>query len=479
MIKKIFPYEDFLYILQLEEYYYDRFFKKIFQLFFKRGFMIHEKLVFTSRIKITYLFSVILTIYIPVLLSFIALLILNNFILVIFISIGLLLLSIIFIPLWVGFSSLMLEPFYFVIKKNLQKEAKKLVNDVDTKNIMIVGSYGKTTTKNFIQQLIQYNYKSQMVAGNINTPTGIAAWLLKNLDRNAEILIAETDGYKLGEVADCCKIISPDIVVITAIGDQHLERLKSRKMLAMTLLEAMQYSNKEAKFILTKDTVTDFETLGIDIFKLYEKERFIIIENNENMQYEGKEIIAKELSEVNKYNAQFALKVCEILSIPQEYVVDEMKKLKIPDRRSQEITRDEFMTIDNSYNISLNTAKAGVLDGLRKAKESSKKLVVITGGIPEVGDENRQANFEYGQFLFKNNIERLIVLKTSLAVEILNGYSFNNKDAENTPLIASSMIEAWNQIKETYNPKEVLVLMQPELNDLYYIDTNFSTISVE
>jgi len=473
MIKQIFPYADFLYILQLEEYYYDRYFKKIVKLFFRRGFMIHEKLVLTSRIQITYIFSVILTLYVPILLGLLSLLIWSNWMITGFVCLGLLILSIVFIPVWVGLSSLMLEPFYFLIKKNLQNKAKKLVKEIDTENIMIVGSYGKTTTKNFIQQLIQYNYKAQMVAGNINTPTGIAVWLMKNLNKNTEVLIAETDGYKLGEIADCCKIISPDFVIITAIGDQHLERLGSKKRLAETLLEAIRYSKKDAPIILTKKTQDDFLSLGFDILKMYGKDKFLLLSNDGELEYNNKKIVVENLSEINKYNSRFALKLCELLTIPNEYVTDEMNKLKLPERRSQEIVKNGFTTLDNSYNISFETAKAGVLEAIKIAKAKGKELIVITGGIPELGKENITANKDYGKFLSENNIATIILLKTSLVSEIQKGLGSSQVK------FADSMSNAWEIITEEFFADKYLVLMQPELNDLYYIDTNLSTISVE
>lgn len=473
MIKQIFPYADFLYILQLEEYYYDRYFKRISSLFFRRGFMIHEKLVLTSRIQITYIFSVILTLYVPILLGLLSLLIWSNWMIAGLVCLGSLILSIIFIPIWVGLSSLMLEPFYFLIKKNLQNKAKKLVNETGTKNIMIVGSYGKTTTKNFIQQLIQYNYKAQMVAGNINTPTGIAVWLMKTLNRNTEVIIAETDGYKLGEIADCCKIISPDFVIITAIGDQHLERLGSKKRLAETLLEAIKYSKKNAPVILTKKTQEDFLSLGFDIFKMYGEDRFYILKNSGYLEYDNEKIVVENLSEINKYNARFALKLCDLLEIPSEYIKDEMNKLKLPERRSQEIAKNGFTTLDNSYNISFDTATAGVLEAMKKAKTEDKELIIITGGIPELGKENITANEDYGKFLTENKISNIILLKTSLISEIRKGLGASQIK------YADSMSNAWVIITEEFSADKYLVLMQPELNDLYYIDTNFSTMSVE
>lgn len=435
--------------------------------------MIHQKLVLTSRIKMTYFLSVILTLYIPALTSLFLRYYFSNVSAFVFVSITLLLFSIVCIPIWVGLASLLLNPFYTLIKKNLQHKAKKKVYTYGTRNIMIVGSYGKTTIKNFINQLIQYSYRTQMTSGNINTPTGIALWLLNNLDKNTQVLVAETDGYKLGEVADCCKIIPADIVVITYIGDQHLERLKNKKTLARTLLEAVDYSKINSKIIIPEKTVKEFNHLGFDLFKKYKKERFVIIDETKENAYMNVMLKTSELSVVNRNNLNLALKVCELLNIPINFIEDEVSKLVLPERRNQEILKNGFTTIDNSYNISFNTAKESILNGVKRAKELGKKLIVITGGIPELGKENADANRMYGKFIEENSIEDVILLKTNLINDIVKGLGYEKVR------YAISMEEAWKFIYKNYDPSKYIVLMQPELNDLYYADMNLSTISVE
>jgi UDP-N-acetylmuramoyl-tripeptide--D-alanyl-D-alanine ligase len=373
----------------------------------------------------------------------------------------------------VGIASLILEPFYFVIKKNLQSKARRVIQANHSKNIMIVGSYGKTTTTNFINQLLQYSFKSQMVAGNINTPTGIAAWILKNFDKNVDILVAETDGYKLGEIRDCCKIISGDYVIITAIGDQHLERLGSRTMLARTLIEAITYSKPNAKIILFKETLEDFNALGFNLTEMFKDKYFIIIDHTEDISYMGRKLKTDHLSEADKYDLCLALEVVKLLDVPDEYIQDSVDNLILPERRNQKIKKEDFDTIDNSYNISFNTAVLSLETAVKEAKTQEKELIVITAGIPELGNENASANKDYGIMLAKSCVKEVVLLKTNVALPIYKELW----DAKKKTKTVSSMIEAWKYISTNYKPSNVFVLMQPELNDLYYIDTNFSSIS--
>jgi UDP-N-acetylmuramyl pentapeptide synthase len=125
----------------------------------------------------------------------------------------------------------------------------------------------------------------------------------------------------------------------------------------------------------------------------------------------------------------------KIVKIPRRFVTDTLKTLKLPDRRSTLKTINGYQVIDDSYSISLQTAKIKIED-LKKYKD---KLVLVTAGIPESGLNPAKINFKYGKFL-KNKVDHLIVYKSIFHKNIIDGYEREN----------------------------VLVLIQPELTDLYY-----------
>jgi UDP-N-acetylmuramyl pentapeptide synthase len=317
------------------------------------------------------------------------------------------------IPLWIGISNIILAPYFEWVKSSIQKRAQKSFKSKNTKTkvIAIAGSYGKTTTKNYIFELIKYNYKTQMIPGNVNTPTGIANWILTNFDPTSEILIVEVDTYYLGEIKKSLTITPPDIAILTNIGDQHLERFKTKKNLKSALLEIFTYA--KANSIHIKDKKTNLEN---------------------------------------------ALEVAKILNVPEDIVSDTVKKLQNPDRRGDIKKIYGYTVIDQSYNISFTTAQAAIKSAEEIAHTSNKKLIVITAGIPELGKENIDANRKLGELLAEKS-DRTILLKSILYKEV-----YNDSDKF---VLAQDLAEAFSLLTD-FDQNNVVVLLLPELNDLYY-----------
>lgn len=380
----IFPISDFLYILQLEEYETTRYFNRLKYFFWKRNLQKRGKLVWTKRVKITTAIALSLCIILFPL-----------------------------TPLWIGVVNWLLTPYFEKIKLNIQKQASEYFANKNkcTKVIAIAGSYGKTTTKNYIYELVRYNYKTQMIPGNINTPTGIADWILHNFDPTSDLLIVEVDTYFVGEIKRSLTITPPDIAILTNIGDQHLDRLGTKQNLEKALIEVFEYAKPGA--IKIKD---------------------------------------------KKSNLEYALEVARVLNIPKDIIDDTIKKLSKPDRRGDIKMINNFEVIDESYNISESTAKLGIDNALKLSKSKHKKLIVITAGIPELGEENNDGNKNLGKYL-EDKVYKVILLKSILYKQVLN--------KSDKFILANDLTQAW-KILENYDPKKYLILLQPELNDLYY-----------
>lgn len=387
ILSNLYPISDFLYILQLEEYESLRYFKKLKRFFWKRNLQKRGSLIYTQRIKITLLFALPFILLTPPL-----------------------------TPFWIGVSNMILYPYFSVIRNNIQKKAANYFKKINknTKVIAVAGSYGKTTTKNYIYEIIRYNYRTQMVPGNINTPTGIANWVLNNFDPETQILIVEVDSYFIGEIKMSLKITPPDISILTNIGDQHLERFKTRTNLTIALNEVFKYAKTNA-------------------------------------------IKIKNL----KTNLSYALEVAKILKIPKDIIKSSIKNFKIPERRRNLTEIDGFEVIDDSYNISETTAVFGIKYASGLSKGKNKSLIVITAGIPELGTENKNGNLHLGNELNKY-ANKVFLLQSILANDVKKGISKKEKIIE-----LNNMHEVWLKLKE-FDPKRYLVLMQPELNDLYY-----------
>lgn len=87
--------------------------------------------------------------------------------------------------------------------------------------IGITGSYGKTSTKEYLATILSSKFNVLKTQASKNSPIGIAEVVLKNLGPEHEVFVVEMGAYKRGEIAEMAEIVKPQIGIITAINAQH------------------------------------------------------------------------------------------------------------------------------------------------------------------------------------------------------------------------------------------------------------------
>lgn len=88
--------------------------------------------------------------------------------------------------------------------------------------IGITGSYGKSSTKEYLAQILKKKFRVLKTKGTNNTPIGVANTVLSGLQSKTEIFIVEMGAYKRGEIAEICRIVRPKIGILTAVNQQHV-----------------------------------------------------------------------------------------------------------------------------------------------------------------------------------------------------------------------------------------------------------------
>ncbi len=446
----VFPFGDFLYILQLEEYSTKRLLKWLPKFFFRRNIQVRDSLVLTKRALITLLVSV--AIWLGDL--GIAIYLLRNSLVLGIITVIVFLLI---IPFYVLVANFLFSLYEEIPKKKIRAlAAKRISANKAMKVVAIAGSYGKTTVKNFVQQLTKASFKTQMIPGNINTPVGIANWIIRNLNTDTELLIAEVDAYEVGEIARSCDMLQADIAVLTNIGDQHLERFGTKEKLAIALSEVFSHS-KQQSFMITNEYTKKEIILASD-----RKEQLHLIYDEETVTYQNLQISLPQLSASNKTNLLFALAVAEKLGVVYTFINESLGHLELPERRQQQTTVLGYDGIDDSYNISFSTAKMAISTALNLAKEKHKKLLVITAGIPELAQENKSKNRELGKLL-QESADYTIILNSDFSHEIASGFTSKEKY-----IVVPTLKAFLSKESQNFKNTDWYLLFQPELNDLYY-----------
>jgi UDP-N-acetylmuramoyl-tripeptide--D-alanyl-D-alanine ligase len=459
VLRAVFPFSDFFYILQQEEYSSVRFLKWLPRFFLRRNFQVRDTLKYTKRVKSSLAFVVIVWLG-----SFIAAAA-ACFSFRFAPTMLLALIWLLTIPFFVLAGNWLLSPYYNYRKKGVMRRAAATVRQHgNLKVVAVAGSFGKTTVKNFIYQFAHYNYATQMIPGNINTPLGIAMWVNAYLKPGTQLLIVEMDAYARGEIAASAAIAPADIAVITNIGDQHLERFGSKQALAFVLSEIFIGAKPRAQLLCTAETAAmigdvrawaagrELSTVSDDALKMISAET------------------RKSFSASNQINLAFAVKAAQLLNIPRDFIVDTCPKMELPDRRQKEAEWHGYAAIDDSYNISLTTARAGIEAALALTKREGKKLLVITAGIPELGPSEKDGNEKLGE-LIASRADYAAILKSIFAEEIIKGIrGYEKITARNGKnfTVFENLSAFLAQAPTQFSPDEWVILVQPELTDLYY-----------
>lgn len=92
--------------------------------------------------------------------------------------------------------------------------------------VAVAGSNGKTTTRELIRAALGSSLDVYATTGNLNNQVGVPLTLLR-LPLNAAVAVVEVGTSVPGEVDLLRRIVSPDVAVVTSIGEEHLEGLGS------------------------------------------------------------------------------------------------------------------------------------------------------------------------------------------------------------------------------------------------------------
>ncbi len=118
---------------------------------------------------------------------------------------------------------LSLQPFAVLLRNQIIKKAK--IKRFQRKNLTVIGitgSYGKTSTKEFLATILSEKFNVLKTEKHQNSEVGIAQCVLNNLKPEHQIFVVEMGTYGVGGIKLLCDIARPKIGILTGINEQHL-----------------------------------------------------------------------------------------------------------------------------------------------------------------------------------------------------------------------------------------------------------------
>jgi len=289
----------------------------------------------------------------------------------------------VFMPLAIAYiGSFIIEKYLFSIYK---KEAKKRLQSMKNLQIIaITGSYGKTSIKNFVAQMLEKKYRVYKTPRSVNTLGGIVADVNNSLREDTEIYVCEAGAREHGDIYDIARFVEPQTIVVGRVGEAHIEYFKTLENIKRTKLELMQSPRLEKAFI--HNSVTD---------EPHEKVRFFGDEiKNINATLEGVDfdleidgeiyhLHTDILGEFQSMNIAVAFRIAKEFGLTKEELIEGVANLAPVEHRLQLIKAGGKIILDDGYNGNID----GMLEGIRLCSLHNGDKVIVTPGLVESREE--------------------------------------------------------------------------------------------
>lgn len=301
-------------------------------------------------------------------------------------------------------NALLIAVFYpltqFSKGRKLAQANRKIAQMQGLKVIGITGSYGKSSVKEFLSQMLEKKFNVLKTPGNTNTEIGVAEVVLKSLKPEHQVFIVEAGAYKIGEIKKIADMVKPRIGIITAVKDAHLGLFGSLENIKKAKFELIESLPEFGVAIFNNDNegAADLATRSEKLklakrLKYSAKTKADLTASNLAATPEG---IKFEVNGVkfstplpgiqNISNVLAAMAAALELGFKLEELVEVVATLKMREHTmSVKKVSENLVLVDDTYNANPDGVIAG-LEYINLYKDWQK--IVIFPGMLELGDRS-------------------------------------------------------------------------------------------
>ncbi len=366
------------------------------------------------------------------------------------------------LPLLVDLALVVVAPVERRIGERWVTQAAGRLRSSGVRVVAITGSYGKTTTKQYVAHLLEGSLRTVASPASFNNRMGLARAVNENLTPGTEVFVAEMGTYGAGEIAELCSWIHPEVSAIVAVGPVHLERFKSEERIVAAKAEILDGARvgvvavdhprlaELAEGRSAHGEIIQVSGEGADT-RVTVEDGMLLVDG----------IACGHLPDhVIPVNVATAMGVVLALGVDPEAVGGRLDDLPSPrHRRSVTVSEKGFSIIDDTFNSNPAGARLGLQQLERLATEG--RAVVVTPGMVEMGRRQYEENRKFAEQAAKV-ADDLIVVGATNRRALLRGSATGNASVT----VVASREEAVTWVRERLGPGDV-VLYENDLPDHY------------
>ena len=374
--------------------------------------------------------------------------------------------------------ALLTLPLENFIKKKYENEARNILNnDNSLIKVAITGSFGKTTTKNLVKDILDNEFYTLMTPASYNTPMGITRTIREELKPIHEIFICEMGADHVGDISYLMDFVKPKYGILSAIGPQHLNTFKTFgnivrekfKVIEMLPEDGIAFINLDNEYISSYECNCKCKIVSVavdnkeadyvanNIIYTNQGTSFDILIDNELLHFE-----TPLLGKHNITNLLLGIALGHELGMSNEKILNGVKNVSQVEHRLQLKKINNFNFIDNAFNSNPISSKLS-LDVLEKMPG---KRIIVTPGLIDLGNMEDKYNYEFGSYM-KGKCDFVILVGQKQSTFINKGLIESGFNEENI-LIVKTVKEAFDYIY-THFSYEDTILLENDLPDAFNI----------
>lgn len=311
-----------------------------------------------------------------------------------------------------------------------------------TKVIAVTGSNGKTTTRHLIHAVLSGRYRGTQSPQNFNNHIGVPLTLLAASPGDSFVVV-EIGTNHPGEVAQLGRIVQPNHVVITSIGQEHLAYFGSIENVAIEELSILSFVEPQGTAAIEEDALGLLESMADDpqcfmhdpvtktrlTFGAYynslrelniagygpgQSPRQLAVQWDQpqietclggfgcRFQINGMPYEVPLLGQANAVNATAAIIVGQVMQLTAAQIALALKGVKPMPMRMQPIVlgrnaqdSDSLVLINDAYNANPSSTRIAIFELHRLTRSlGNRRTVVILGDMVELGGRSPQLHRE-------------------------------------------------------------------------------------
>ena len=369
------------------------------------------------------------------------------------------------------------KPIEKLVYLSYKRQATKKLKAYNIPVIGITGSYGKTSSKNIVNDILSIKFNSFATPKNFNTTYGLINTVNNYLDKFSNLFIAELGAFKKGEIKKSCKFIKPTHGILTSIGQAHLESFGSQENIQKGKFELIESLPSDGFAILNGDDEyqvsyklknncnvywiginnKDVDLCATDIKLSHQGTTFKVKFKDDEKEYEFK---TRLLGNHNVYNLLAGILLGKLLGMSIVELQRGVSKVRTIEHRLELKKLGDLNIIDDAYNSNPVGSKAavevlGMMPGMK---------IIVTPGMIELGEEQYNLNKKFGTYI-ADNVDYVILIGKEQTKPIYDGLVSKNFSEEKI-FVLNDVKEAFPLMRKL-SDGETYVLLENDLPDLF------------